>query len=126
MDVLGLGVDIEDIKRFNEMRLNITEKNFKRTFTEAEIKYCNGKLNSDEHYCGRFAAKEAVVKCLGIPRNNGFVLSEIEILGSDNGSPICKLHGSVDEFFKKKGGGKITLSISHTRNSTVSIALLSR
>jgi len=126
LDVLGIGVDIQDIKRVAEMRRNISERNFRRIFTDAEIEYCMGKIDPDEYFSGRFAAKEAVVKCLGIPRSKGLILSEIEILGSDGSPPFCMLHGSVAEFLKEKGGGYILLSISHTKDTAISIAICSR
>lgn len=126
MDVLGIGVDIQDVKRFAEMRRSISERNFLRIFTGAEVEHCMGKADPDEHFCGRFAAKEAVVKCLGVPRSKGFILSEIEILGSNGTPPFCNLHGSIAELLKEKGGGNVILSISHTKDTAISIAIWSR
>ncbi|HHX41339.1 MAG TPA: holo-ACP synthase, partial [Armatimonadetes bacterium] len=60
----GLGTDIIEIARI-EAAMNRSPAFSKRLFTEAEASYCNARGRPAQHFAGRFAAKEAVIKALG-------------------------------------------------------------
>ena len=67
--IKGTGIDIVEIDRFKkaiEKRPNLVE----RLFTESEINYCSARNKPYFHYAVRFAAKEAVSKCLGVGISN--------------------------------------------------------
>jgi holo-[acyl-carrier protein] synthase len=64
--IKGIGTDIIEVER-------VTTKNSKKkngfrefVFSTEEIKYCENKTNTYEHYAARFAAKEALGKALGL------------------------------------------------------------
>ncbi|MEG0177292.1 holo-ACP synthase [Anaerorhabdus sp.] len=90
--IVGIGCDICMIERVN---LNIASK----ILTNNEMVEFN-KLQANrqkEWLAGRFAAKEAIIKATGI-----LIMSEIEIITSKEGKPICMIDGL-----------KIHVSISH-------------
>ena len=60
----GLGTDIIEIARI-EAAMNRSPAFSKRLFTEAEASYCNARGRPAQHFAGRFAAKEAVIKHSG-------------------------------------------------------------
>jgi holo-[acyl-carrier protein] synthase len=62
MSIIGVGVDIESIHRFEPS--NSSDRLIKRLFTPEEIDYCASQAKPARHYAARFAAKEAVVKSL--------------------------------------------------------------
>lgn len=75
-----------------------------------ELKKGNKKL---EYLCGRFAAKEAIIKCVSDFENPHML--EIEIMNNEVGKPIVK--------FKDYN---ISLSISHEKNYSIAIAILNK
>lgn len=86
-----VGVDVNDISS-----LNVNNDTFlDRNFTEAEIKYCMASgtgRSPQKSFSGRWSAKEAVFKSLGVEsRGSGAALKDIEILADENGSPYVKV-----------------------------------
>lgn len=63
----------------------------RRVFTETEIEYCNEKADPAQHFSGRFAAKEAIMKVLGSGRAEGVSWTDIEIQSRDSGEPVVQL-----------------------------------
>ena len=115
MKIFGLGTDIVNIKRIENL-LSKKGNNFKnRIFSTSEIVYCEKKKNLASYYAKRYAAKEAFAKALGVGIRKGIVLKNIEILNDKLGKPSIKLSGKTLTFFKKKIKSKkyqIDLSLS--------------
>ncbi len=110
----GIGIDIIEISRVADA---VSRSRFReRVFTEAERAYCDGCANA-ERYAGRFAAKEAVAKALGISLS----WRDIEILTSPSGAPVPVLHGLARE---RLAGRCLLVSISHSRDYAVAQALV--
>ena len=115
MKIFGLGTDIVNIKRIENL-LSKNGDNFKkRIFSASDIFYCEKKKNLASYYAKRYAAKEAFAKALGVGIRKGIVLKNIEILNDKSGKPSIKLTGKTLSFFKKKIKNKkyqIDLSLS--------------
>jgi holo-[acyl-carrier protein] synthase len=112
---MEIGVDIIEIDR---VAAAVAKPRFvERVFTEAERVRCGGRKNDAEEFAGRFASKEAVIKCLGrrVP------WKQIEILNAPSGKPYVVLHGRAAELAE---GRRIALSISHSRRYAVASALM--
>jgi fatty acid synthase subunit alpha len=79
-----VGVDIELISA-----INVSNDTFlQRNFTEAEQVYCSKAPNPQASFAGRWSAKEAVFKSLGVASQGaGAPLKEIEIGRDENGAP---------------------------------------
>ena len=117
--IKGIGVDVQKIST-----LGLDEPSFiERNFSLAEQEYCNNKKNPKQHYAGKWAAKEAVLKAIASFNNDGNKiksgwdkLKNIEILNQPSGLPIVKLD---EDIF-----GKITIivSISHDGDYAVGYA----
>ena len=104
---------------FNVIKL-IREKGDKfliRIFTDNEIRYCESKgPNKYQHYAGRFAAKESIIKAVkSSGYKNPIPFKDIEILPSDSGAPIVGLHFVLE--------GECKVSISHTESHATASAL---
>ena len=112
----GIGIDIIEIERVAKAVANARFR--QRVFTDAEREYCDGATNA-ERYAGRFAAKEAVAKALGI----GLNWRDVEILCGDAGAPRPRLHGQAAE---RLGGRRLLVSISHCRTYAVAQAIVER
>ena len=80
-----VGVDVESIDA-----INIENETFvHRNFTDAEQAYCHKAPNAHASFAGRWSAKEAVFKSLGVKsRGGGAALKDIEIGADEKGAPI--------------------------------------
>ena len=95
-----------------------------RVFTDAENAYCSqGKRQSTEHYTGRWAAKEAILKALGTGWSSGITWRDIEILNEPGGKPFVRLTGAAAEIARNKGISEIQISISHCTSHAVAFAV---
>ena len=115
-----LGVDIVEIARIRAA-LGRHEAGFRRrVYTEVEWQQCGRSIAS---LAGRFAAKEAVMKSLGV---GGMAFSEIEIVRLPSGKPEVKLHGRMLQRATRLGITSISITISHSRDNAVAVALAER
>ncbi|KAJ9137268.1 Fatty acid synthase subunit alpha [Pleurostoma richardsiae] len=115
-----VGVDVEDIAAINIENPNFVERNF----TPSEIEYCSKSPSPQSSFAGRWSAKEAVFKSLGVAsKGAGAPLKEIEILKNEHGAPIVHLHGDAAAEAKKAGLKEITVSISHSDTQAIAIAI---
>jgi len=93
--IVGLGTDIVEIVRIGQMIERHGELFLQRVYTEAEIQYCQTKRGAIEHYAGRWAAKEAVMKTLGTGFTKGVGWTDIEVANMQSGQPIINLSGGA-------------------------------
>ena len=112
----GGGGDLVEVGRIGKL---VRDPAFlKRVFTAEEIAYCRGKKNAAQHFAVRFAAKEAILKALG---HKGVALKDIGVRNLPTGQPVPVLHGQL-----KALGGKIRLSLAHTKEYAVAMAVLEK
>jgi holo-[acyl-carrier protein] synthase len=110
----GIGIDLLEIRRL-ERALERHPRLAERVFTEAERRYAADRARPGRHLAARFAAKEAVVKALGL--SEGFGLREIEVVAGE--PPTVSLSGRAAE---AAGGGRIELSMTHSRDFAAAVA----
>jgi holo-[acyl-carrier protein] synthase len=111
IQTIANGTDLVRIERFQTLHPAIRARFINRVYTPSEIKLC---ANRDESLAGRFAAKEAVAKTLGV--GIGPVRwQDIEILANDDLQPVLKLHGPATEAAKAKGLELWSVSITHSQ-----------
>ena len=92
-----VGVDVEDVAAINIENDTFVERNF----TENEIAYCKSAPSPQSSFAGRWSAKEAVFKSLGVAsRGAGAAMKEIEIVKDETGAPKVLVSPSLiqDEF----------------------------
>jgi len=124
MNVVGIGIDTVDVKRFEKAVKERGENFIKRIFTRREISYADTKKDCFTHMAGKFAAKEAVKKALPEGARIGLSWPDIEILNSEDGKPYTCLHGQAEDIMKKFGLLKVMVSISHTNLVAVANAVV--
>ncbi len=89
--IRGLGCDLCDSRRLEKVDRRYATQFLSRVFTEKERAYCDGKKFRFLSYAKRFAAKEAVVKCL--VNSEGISWHDIEILNDPKTrAPMVLLH----------------------------------
>ena len=117
--VLRTGVDLIDVHRIADLRPEIRSRFLNRVFTETELEICGTR---NERLSGRFACKEAVSKALGTGIGD-VSWRDIEILNDDNGMPVLFLHENAANVAKKIGILHWSVSISHTKDLAVAVAV---
>jgi holo-[acyl-carrier protein] synthase len=121
MTVLGVGTDLVDLDRFR-LVLERTPSIVDRLFTEDEQRYADARSDPTERYGARFAAKEAVLKAMGLGLGSvGF--REIEVVRAESGAPSVVLHGRAATAARARGVGHWLLSMSHTATVAHAIAM---
>jgi holo-[acyl-carrier protein] synthase len=120
--ILGVGVDIVEIRRIKEAIGKHT--NFiERIFSKNEIEYLKVRNLRPEFVAGRFAAKEAIVKAMGTGFS-GFEFKDVEIDRTASGKPIVVLKGKAKMIAQKYGNYKIHVSISHGIDNAIAYATM--
>jgi len=122
MMILGVGVDLVDVQRVGRL---ISSPGFVgRFFHPQEAEYATTKkAGYEESLAACLAAKEAFGKALGTGLK-GFQLKEIEVTHDASGRPFLRLHGRAAETFKRFGGSRIHLSLSHERSLACGFVLI--
>ncbi len=110
--IIGIGVDLVDVRRFESIIYRWQHRFLKRVFTDTEIRYCNTKKHPAQRFATRFAAKEAFIKALFPKEQEGIRFSDIEI-GERDQRPFVTLSGRVKELAEKHNISKIHLMLSH-------------
>ena len=123
MSVIGIGTDIVECLRIAQMIERHGELFLTRVFTANEIGYCSSRRTATQHYAGRWAAKEAVMKALGTGWSRGIGWREIEIRLDPSGRPSVALGGGAREACERLGIGDILVTISHCRTHATAYAL---
>ncbi len=112
--ILGMGVDLAEVKRIREAIERYGGRFVDRIYTPGEIAYVERKANKYERYAGRFAAKEAGMKAIGTGWKRGVRWQDFEVSNLASGRPTLKLHGVAAKVAEGMGVKAITLSITHT------------
>jgi holo-[acyl-carrier protein] synthase len=123
MEIVGIGTDIIECVRIGQLIERHGEIFLTRVFTEREISYCQARRNATEHFAGRFAAKEAVLKCLGSGMAKGLCWTDIEVGNEPNGKPSIVIHGATRELTDRLRIDDILISISHCRAYATAYAM---
>ena len=112
---IGIGTDIELIRRFESYAIGDSDTFLKKIFTDEELKYCFAKDNPAPHMAARFVGKEAVIKALyGIDIKDVFY-KDIEILNTSSGVPYVLLNSYGNIIFK--------ISLSHTNENAIAFVM---
>lgn len=117
-----VGIDLIDVDRIVAVLGRHPDRFRHRILTPSEDRYCRGK---PERIAGRWAAKEAVSKVLGLGVR-GVGWREIEVLPNRAGQPQVYLHGRASARADAMGLGEVTVSISHERRMAVAVAMADR
>ncbi len=113
-----LGIDIIKVERIRATLARFGSRFTRRVLTPAEQRYVRDR---PETMAGRWAAKEAVSKVLGLGVR-GIGWRDIEIERLPTGAPSVRLHGRAEARAEQLGMGRVAVSISHEAEFAVAIA----
>lgn len=113
----AVGIDLVEPSRLKQ-RLTDTPSLKEQLFHSGEVLYCESQSDPSQHLAARFAAKEAVIKALGI---DGFDPLDVEIVGGGESCDV-RLHREVrrraDEL-----AVQVTISMTHLPSLAAAIAI---
>ncbi|MGZ8437039.1 MAG: holo-ACP synthase [Candidatus Limnocylindrales bacterium] len=113
-----LGIDIIKVARIRAALERFGPRFSRRVLTDAERRYVRDR---PETMAGRWAAKEAVSKVLGLGVR-GIGWRDIEVERLPTGQPAIRLHGRAASRADQLGMGRIAVSITHESDYAVAIA----
>ena len=119
---LGVGVDIVEVLRIAKMIERHGDLFLNRVFTSHEVAYCAARKAATQHYAGRWAAKEAVLKALGAGWSQNLKWQEIELRNEPAGRPFVHLSGGARLVADRLGVSEVLISVSHCRTHAVAYA----
>jgi holo-[acyl-carrier protein] synthase len=114
-----VGIDLIEIDRIAAALRRHPERFRARVFTDREVSECERKPDPAQSYAGRFAAKEAIGKALGI--GVPFLWRDIEIAG--RGKPLVTVTGRMRAAADRLGVTRIDLSMTHSRTTAAAVAI---
>lgn len=123
MHLIGHGVDLIECDRIAHMIDRHGQRFLERVYTEGERHYCQSKSRSIEHYAGRFAAKEAILKALAVGWRGGVAWTDMDIRRTTSGSPEVALTGHTLQIATRMGVTTVQISITHTQHYAMASAV---
>lgn len=126
MSVFGVGVDVLNVARMAAIVQRRGEAFLRRVFTPAEIAYCMRHKEPAPSLSARFAAKEAVIKALGVGWQHGMRWTDIEVARAPGGKPSLVLHGATAEVATAQGIRTLHLSLTHETDRAIAFVVLER
>jgi holo-[acyl-carrier protein] synthase len=118
---VGLGIDLVDVARFASVLLrrpSIAE----RLFTNGERSYAATLANPVPSLAVRFAAKEAVMKALGVGIG-AFDFADLEVQREPSGEPRLLLTGRAAELATRRSVRSWLVSLTHTSTSAAAVVV---
>jgi len=125
MAVIGVGVDIVEVERIERAITRWGEAFIRRIYTAREVERSAAPIVVGPRMAARFAAKEAVMKALGVGWRD-LSWREIEIANDAQGRPIVYLHGAARRIAQQLGVTDVLLGLSHTHLHAVANAIAIR
>ena len=122
-NIIGIGTDIIECLRIAQMIERHGELFITRVYTQTEIQYCQCRKQATQHFAGRWAAKEAILKALGTGWRRGISWRDIEIRNESGGRPVVALRGGARDIVESLGITQMLISISHCRSHATAYAL---
>ncbi|VFP88225.1 Holo-[acyl-carrier-protein] synthase [Buchnera aphidicola (Cinara piceae)] len=127
MSIIGIGIDLIDIKRFKKLIFRYGIKIPYKILTERELYEYNHTKNYKEKFLAkRFTAKEATAKAMGIGIYQKMFLKNCEVIHNIYGKPKLNIFGYAGKILKKLKTKKIFLSITDSKKYMQSIVILEK
>ena len=119
--MIGIGIDAVEIERFRAVlarRPTMSD----RLFTEGERAFGDRHRDPAPQLAARFAAKEAVMKALGVGLG-AFAFRDVEVVSAPSGAPSLVLRGSAAALAGRRGVVDWRLSMTHTERVAEAVAV---
>jgi holo-[acyl-carrier protein] synthase len=119
--IIGLGTDLVEVERF---RLALARRAAlaERLFTDGEREYGFGQHDPAQSLAARFAAKEAVMKALGVGLG-ACNFHDVEVVHAESGEPSVALSGKAKDIAATRDVLSWRVSLSHTDSTAIAVVI---
>lgn len=124
--IYGIGVDLVQIHRMNQVLGKWGDRFMTRVFTPGEIDLCLKRAFPPSAFALRFAAKETFTKAMGVGMTRGMILRDIEVFHDRRGKPGLEVRGKSARACEKEGITGIHLSLSDEKEYAVAMVVLEK
>lgn len=124
--IIGIGVDSIEIGRIEALAARGGERFLSRVYTDGERAWCQTRARPGESFAARFAAKEAIMKCLGTGWADGLAFRQIEVVREPAGAVSVRLSGAAAQHAQRLGIARLHLSMTHTDVTATAFAVAER
>lgn len=124
VSIVGIGIDVVDVARMRET-LSRTPSLRERCFTPGERAYAERARDPTERLAVRFAAKEAVMKAMGVGLG-AFGFHDVEVVRADDGVPSLLISGDAARLADNLGIARWHLSLTHTETTAAAYVIAER
>src|SRR6476469_4596851 len=121
--VIGIGIDLIETARVAE-KLGRSRGFKEKVFAPAEIAYCEQMADPIQHFAGRFAAKEALIKALGFGLSGYVDLKDAAVENNELVAPYFRFTGELSRIIEERGVGRILVTISHIQLAACAVVVL--
>ncbi len=118
---VGLGLDLVDVARFGGFLARRPSASG-RLFTDGERAYAATLANPVPSLAARFAAKEAVMKALGVGLG-AFCFADVEVQRQPSGEPVLVLTGQAGRLAADQGVRSWLISLTHTATAAGAVVI---
>ncbi len=119
--IVGLGVGIVETERFRRAERRFGARLAERIFTPAERAYAARKRRGLESLAGRFAAKLAARRALGLPRAR---FRDLEVVRARGAAPTLVFHAAAAAAARGRGVARAALSVTHDADLCIAHVVL--
>ena len=119
--IVGLGLYVVEVPRIERMTARWGDRFINKIYTANEREYSLARANTAQHLAARFAAKEATLKALGVPR--GCSWHEMEVVGGGGVAPRLVLTGTAKRAADALGITSVHLRLTHTRDIAAAVVV---
>jgi holo-[acyl-carrier protein] synthase len=123
--IIGVGIDLVDISRFDKMLNKKDDLLIERMLSDNErsaFMALTGERRRAEWLAGRFAAKEALMKALGLALPEGIGMRDIEVMPNSLGRPLLVLSAAIQQQIESPY--TCHLSITHTATTAGAVVVI--
>jgi holo-[acyl-carrier protein] synthase len=121
VSIVGLGTDLVEVGRFR-LAMERTTSLADRLFSLDEREYASGQHDPAKSLAARFAAKEAVMKALGVGLGD-FDFHDVEVVRHESGAPSLEVRGRAHQLAHERGVTGWLLSLSHTESTAMAVVI---
>ena len=123
MQIIGLGTDIIECARIGRMLMQHGERFTNHVYTVEEVRYCSGRKVAEQHFAGRWAAKESVLKAFGTGWISGIAWRDVEVVIQPGGKPAIRLHRGAAQTATGLGISEVLITVSHCKSYATATAI---
>jgi holo-[acyl-carrier protein] synthase len=121
-EIVGVGIDVVEVERLRSAMARWGDRFLARLFTAGELARVHTVPTRPIRLAARFAAKEAVMKALGVGQM-AVGWREIEIENDRDGKPQVVLHGEARRRATARGVAEVLVSLTHTASLAAASAV---